>query len=72
MSKRVMNLDELDYKDVADVLSVMYEVLTKETAHELTASHCDEALESIATVELAPAIRREVEDLVHFLRVREF
>lgn len=63
--------EELDDKDVSDVLTVMDEVRTKETAHELTAFHCDEALESIESVELAPGMRREVEDLVHFLLVRE-
>ena len=57
--------------DVATVLDVMERVDTRGFASRLAAEHGEQALEALSGVELAPEARREVEDLVDFLLVRD-
>ncbi len=57
--------------DVATVLDVMEKVDTRGFANRLAAEHGEQALEALSGVELPPETRREVEDLVEFLLVRD-
>ena len=63
--------ETLTDSDVATVLDVMEAVDTRGHAQSLAAEHCDRALEALAGVELDPDMRRDVEELAHFLLVRE-
>lgn len=57
--------------DVSAVLELMEGVDTREYAQCLASEHGSRALEAVAGIELAPEIRREIEELVEFLLVRE-
>ena len=57
--------------DVEIALQIMDGIGVKDHAQSLAAEHCDRALEAVHTVELAPGTRRELEELAHFLLVRE-
>ncbi|MCH7786182.1 MAG: polyprenyl synthetase family protein [Chloroflexi bacterium] len=63
--------EQLSDGDVSAVLNVMERVNVKGYAQKLAQEHSDIALEALAGVELAPDMRRETEDLVHFLLVRQ-
>ena len=63
--------EQLSDDDVSAVLNVMERVNVKGYAQKLAQEHSDIALEALAGVELAPDMRRETEDLVHFLLVRQ-
>ena len=57
--------------NVASVLNIMDAVKAREYAEGVIAAHGDRALDALAKVELSPEMRRELEDLVHFLLVRQ-
>ena len=57
--------------DVETVLHIMDGIGVKDHAQSLAARHCDRAMEAVSSVELAPGTRRELEELSHFLLVRE-
>ena len=57
--------------DVESVLDVMDRVATKDYAQRLAEEHSEQAMEALDGVELPPESRQEVEDLLHFLLVRE-
>ena len=57
--------------DVESVLDVMDRVATKDYAQRLAEEHSEQAMEALDAVELPPESRQEVEDLLHFLLVRE-
>ena len=63
--------EQLSNDDVATVLEVMERSQVREKAHNLAATHCDQALEAMAEIELTPEVRRDLEDLLHFLTFRE-
>ena len=63
--------EQLSDDDVSDVLKVMERVNVKGYAQKLAQEHSDMAMEALSGVELAPDIRRETEDLVRFLLVRQ-
>ena len=57
-------------REVASVLDIMERVGAQEYAQNLAAEHHHQALEALSSVELAPEIRRNMEDLAQFLLVR--
>ena len=57
--------------DVERVLHIMDGIGVKDDAQSLAAQHCDRALEAVSSVALAPGSRQELEELAHFLLVRE-
>ena len=69
---RIYQKERLDDDDVASVLDVMERVDVRGYAHSLAEEHSDMALEAISCVEMAADIRRETEDLVRFLLVRQY
>ena len=58
-------------KEVASVLDIMERVGAKEYAQSLAAEHRQQALDSLAGVELAPHVLQDMEDLAQFLMVRQ-
>ncbi len=69
--KRAYARECLSDADVSSVLDVMERTGVRERAQSLASEHCDRALDALSGVEMDAAIRREAEDLVHFLLVRE-
>ena len=63
--------EQVTDRDVSAVLDVMERTGVKEHAQVLASEHCDRALAALSSVEMEPVIRREAEELVHFLLVRE-
>ena len=63
--------ERLTDDDVASVLDVMERVNVREHAESLAAQNGRQALEALAEVEMGPEARRELEELVHFLLVRQ-
>ena len=63
--------DSLDDRDVAVVLEVMDRTGVREYAKDLASEHCEMALERLATVEMSPEARRDMEEMAHFLLLRE-
>ena len=63
--------DSLDDDDVSVVLDVMEHTGAKDYSETLARQHGDEALEALADVELSPGARAHIEELVHFLTVRQ-
>ena len=57
--------------DVERVLHIMDGIGVKDHAQSLAAQHCERALEAVGSVALAPGTRQELEELAHFLLVRE-
>ena len=49
----------------------MDNVETRRYANSMASEHRDQALEALASVEMEPDARKEVEDLLQFLLVRE-
>ena len=62
---------ELDDEQVAGVLAVMERAGARERAQEMAAHHCRRALEALSGATLGDAHRRDMEELAHFLLVRE-
>ena len=58
-------------EEVATVLDIMERVRAREYAQNLAAEHCERALDSLSTVELAPEALQDMEEVVHFLLVRQ-
>ena len=69
--ERVYGKDEPDDGDVTAVLEVMHRLGTRRRAEDLTERHVGEALDALEPVEMAPGARSQVEELAHFLLVRE-
>lgn len=63
--------DELSDSDVGKVLEVMNKIETRKYANSMASEHRDQALAALASVEMEPDARKEVEDLLQFLLVRE-
>ena len=62
---------EIGDSDVAAVVEIMERVGARESAQELAAHHSGRAVEALRGIELAPEARREIEELAHFLLVRD-
>ena len=69
--ERVYSKEQPSDADVSEVLEVMERTGVKEQADILMSEHRDRALDALSGLEIEPTIRREAEDLVHFLLVRE-
>ena len=70
----IADIYQADYvaeDDVAKVLDIMDRAKAYEYAEGVIAAHGDSALEALAMVELSPDSRQELEELVHFLLVRQ-
>ena len=67
----VYGKDEPSDEDVTAVLDVMQRLGTRRRADDLTERHAREALDALAPVEMAPDAKHQVEELAHFLLVRE-
>lgn len=67
----VYGKEEPSDEDVIAVLDVMQRLGTRGTAEDLTERHAMQALDALAPVEMAPAAKHQVEELAHFLLVRE-
>ena len=70
--RQIYQKDMIEDDDVSVVLEIMERVNTREYAQSLAEEHCHRALESVADVELAPSVRRELKGLVEFLLVRDY
>ena len=68
----VYGKDQVDDDDVDAVLNIMDRVRAKEYARELAAEHRDRAMEAVASVELAPHARRDLEEISDFLLARDY
>ncbi|MDP6454633.1 MAG: polyprenyl synthetase family protein [SAR202 cluster bacterium] len=71
MLNEIYEKDELDDADVESVLAVMDRLNVKNHAQREAEKYADVAMEYLAPVELSSEARREVEDLAHFLLVRD-
>ena len=71
MLNEIYEKDELDDSDVDSVLAVMDRLDVKNQAQQEAEKYANVALESLAPVELSREARQEVEDLAHFLLVRD-
>jgi geranylgeranyl diphosphate synthase type I len=56
---------------VATVLDILEDVKAKEYAENLASEHCEIALESLSTVEMAAEARDDILEIAHFLLVRQ-
>ena len=59
-------------EEVATVLDILERIGAQEYAQNLAAEHRQQALESLDGVELAPEVKRDIEDLAQFLLVRQY
>ena len=57
--------------DVAAAVDIMERLGARENAQELAAHHSERAVEALRGIELAPEARRDIEDVAHFLLVRD-
>ncbi len=57
--------------DVASAVEIMERLGARESAQELAAHHSDRAVRALQGIELAPEARRDIEELAHFLLVRD-
>jgi geranylgeranyl diphosphate synthase type I len=71
MLQEVYSKDEPDDQDVEAVLGVMERAGTRRFAEDLAARHSKQALDALAPVELEPGARHQIEELAHFLLVRD-
>ena len=69
--KELYGKADLDDGDVAQVLEVMEGSRVKERAMSIASEHSDRAIQALSDVEIAPTIRQDIDDLVHFLLVRQ-
>ena len=69
--ERVYSGEEPSDVDVSEVLEVMERIGVREQARVLMSEHGDRALDALSGLEIDPTIRREAEELVHFLLVRQ-
>ena len=67
----VYGKDEPDDADVVAVLDVMGRVGTRDSAEELTEIHAERAICALKDVEMQADARQQIEELTHFLLVRE-
>ncbi len=58
--------------EVADVLAAMDSLGTQRFCYDLAKEHAAQSVEELAGIELAPAARRECEELAQFLLEREY
>ena len=71
MLNEIYEKDELDDSDVDSVLAVMDRLDVKNQAQQEAEKYANVALECLAPVELSREARQDVEDLAHFLLVRD-
>ena len=57
--------------DVAAAVEIMERLGARESAQDLAAHHSERAVQALRGIELAPEARRDIEDLAHFLLVRD-
>ena len=69
---RIYSQEELDDKDVEQVLEVLEEVEAREQSQVLTDASAEDALEALKPVSLPDWARKEAEDLVDFLSRRQY
>ena len=67
----IYDKDEPDESDVASVLEIMERVGVQAQASAEVSEWADLAMEAIATIELSPSARQEIEEFTHFLMVRD-
>lgn len=67
----VYRSESIDDEAVDDVLGIMDCLSVKDYAEGLVAEHCDATLSSLDGVEMSPRDRQDVEELCHFLSVRQ-
>lgn len=63
--------EELDDDDIAVVLEIMDDAGVREYAQGLAVEHCEQAMRHLSSVETAPESRRGIEEIAHFLLLRE-
>ena len=63
--------DEVVESDVDRVLQIMDKAETREHAHDMAVEHGRDAASALESVELDPSARAEIDELIHFLLVRE-
>ena len=71
MLNKIYEKDELDDSDVDSVLAVMDRLDVKNQAQQEAEKYANVALECLAPVALSREARQELEDLAHFLLVRD-
>ena len=67
----IYSQQEVGDGDVAAAVEIMERLGARESAQEMAAHHSERAVEALRGVELAPRARREIEELAHFLLVRD-
>lgn len=68
----VYSKDELDERDVENVLTVLDELGVAEYAQEMTREKADLALQEVSRVAMPSWARREIEEMVEFLAARQY
>ena len=63
--------EELDDDDIAVVLEIMDDAGVREYAQSIAVEHCEQAMRHLSSVETAPESRRGIEEIAHFLLLRE-
>lgn len=69
---KVYSKDELDERDVEDVLTVLDELGVADYAQEMTREKADLALQEVSRVTMPSWARREIEEMVEFLAARQY
>ena len=63
--------EDVAEEDVSSVLEIMDKVKAMQFAQDLASEHAEQATDALAATELAPGAREHIEELTHFLLVRE-
>ena len=63
--------NDLTANDIARVLEIMEDVGVREYANKLAGKHCENAIEHLSGVEMSDESRKDIEDIAHFLLVRD-
>lgn len=69
--KTVYSSETIDDQAVDSVLQTMDRLEVKEYTEDLVAEHCDATLSTLDDVKLSPEDRKDIEELCHFLSVRQ-
>ena len=67
----IYNQDEVAESDVDRVLQIMEKAETRGFAHAMATEHGKDATDALESVELEPTARAEIDEMIHFLLVRE-
>lgn len=63
--------DEVVESDVDRVLQIMEKAETRDFAHTMATEHGKDATDALESVDLEPSARAEIDEMIHFLLVRE-